>query len=92
MSTERDAIICNEYQNDKPIDVLAVEFKLSHQRIRQILRKYDVWKKQESRPAFLGIDVTEETKEKLKEEAAKSGKSVSRFASDVIERSLERDK
>lgn len=89
MSAERNNVICESYKAGSTLESLAKEFMLSNQRIRQILRKANVWRRQEPRPVFLGIDVTEDTKDKLRAKADAEGKSVSRLASEAIEQSLE---
>src|ERR1017187_10100761 len=89
MSSERNATISGHCTAGVTLDALAVEFTLSRQRIRQIVRKAGVWQRKTPRGAFLGVDVTDETKAALKSEAEKRGVSVSRLTSDTLEQMLE---
>lgn len=88
---ERDKKICTAYTEGETISALAGKFKVSGQRVRQILRAGGVWKKAAARDVFLGVDVTQATKEKLKKKADKEQKSMSKVASDAIEKVLEGD-
>ena len=81
----RDDLLCKFYESGESIDDCAKKFGISHQRVRQILRKAGVWHRKEARPAFLGVDVTEEAKTKLRAEADKRGVSMSRLASEAID-------
>jgi len=82
---ERNAELCKLYTDGQTIAALSTHYKISRQRVRQILRAASVWKKPATRTAFLGIDVTQETKDNLKAEADKQQKSVSKLASDALD-------
>lgn len=81
---ERNAEICKLYQEGATIPALAKQFDISRQRIRQVIRAGGVWQRAKKRPVFLGIDVAQETKDKLKEVADKKQTSMSKLASDAI--------
>lgn len=87
--TERNIEICKIYQEGATISALASSFSISRQRVRQIIRAAGVWKRAALRPIFLGIDVTQETKDKLKAAADSKQTSMSKLASDIINSNLE---
>ena len=89
MYAERNAEICKHYTEGKSLHECAELFTLSHQSIRSIVRKGGVFKRKEPRPAFIGVDVTQEVKDKLRDKASALGTSSSRLASEAIEQSLE---
>lgn len=91
MSTERNVELCKLYTNGATVAALAEQFEISCQRVRQIVRAAGVWKRATTRPIFLGIDVTQETKDKLKAEADRQQTSMSKLASDAIANMLEGD-
>ena len=86
---DRNTELCKLYTEDWTIPALATRYAISRLRVRQILRAAGVWKRSAHRPAFLGVDVTEETKDKLKELADQKQTSMSRLAADAIETMLE---
>ena len=85
--TARNAAIVASYQAGRKVREVASEFKLGRQRIMQILKAGGVWQPYEkgSRTKFLGVNISEETKDALRVKADAEGKSVSRFASDVLD-------
>ena len=85
--TTRNAAIAAHYQAGHKVREIASEFKLGRQRIMQVLQAAGVWKPyvKGERTKFLGVNVSEETKDGLKAKADEAGKSVSRFASDVLD-------
>lgn len=84
---QRDAAICAYYKEGHKLAECSSRFRLGKQRILQILQAAGVWKPYEKtkRTKFLGVNVTEETKEALKREADKKGVSVSKLASDKLD-------
>ena len=85
--TARNAAICAHYTSGHTVRECASHFILGRQRIMQILQEAGVWKPyvKGERTKFLGVNVSEETKDGLKAKADAEGKSVSRFASDVLD-------
>jgi len=85
--TTRNAAIVAFYQTPHTVRECASKFTLGRQRIMQILQARCVWKPyvKGERTKFLGVNVSEETKDGLKAKADAEGKSVSRFASDVLD-------
>ena len=81
---ERNAEICKLYTEGTTIRALAAQFDISRQRIRQVIRAGGVWQRSKTRPIFVGIDVTQETKDKLKDLADSRQTSMSKLASDAI--------
>jgi hypothetical protein len=85
---ERDAAICRYYTEGHKISECAATFNLGRQRVHQILKKAGVWKpfdKQSTRTAFLGINVTNDTKSRLVALAERRGLSVSKLAANVLD-------
>jgi hypothetical protein len=91
MSTERNIELCQLYADGWTLGALATRYVLSRQRTRQIIRAAGIWKRPAVRPIFLGVDVTQETKNKLKAEAERQQTSMSRLASDAIVTMLEKE-
>ena len=85
--TVRNQTICDYYVAGHNVRECASAFQLGRQRIMQILKASGVWRPYEkgSRTKFLGVNVSEETKDALRVKADAEGKSVSRFASDVLD-------
>ena len=90
MSAERNTELCKLYTAGQTLDQLAATFSISKQRVRQIVIKGGVWKKKTPRPEFLGVDVTKDVKDKLKDAADERGVSMSKLASDIIRNTLEK--
>jgi predicted HicB family RNase H-like nuclease len=84
---QRNAAICAYYQSGHKLKECASQFKLIRQRILQILQQAGVWKPyvKNERTKFLGINVSEQTKDALKRRAEQQGTSVSQLASDVLD-------
>ncbi len=90
MSIERNAAICQMYIAGATLKTCAEKYAISHERVRQILRKAGVFKhdrqiERSDRDAFLGVNLTTETKDALKAKADESGVSMSRLVSDQID-------
>lgn len=88
--TTRNKMICDCYASGKTLKQCASEFQLGRQRILQILQAAGAWKPyvKQGREKFLGVNVTAETKDALKEQADAKGVSVSKFASDVLDEAV----
>ena len=88
MSVERDQELIRLYVNGMTLHECSQHFKRSHERIRQILRKAGVWRGRESklteRDVFLGVNLTEQEKNGVREEAARRGISMSVLTADLI--------
>lgn len=88
---QRNDEICSLYtEQGKTIYVLSSQFKISHERVRQILRKRGVLRKDRqqqttSRDKFVGVEVTETAKQALRDESAKSGESMSELGAKGID-------
>ncbi len=88
--TDRNQQICSRYLSGGSVKQCASEFRLGRQRIMQILQAAGVWKPyvKQGRSKFLGVNVSAETKDALKHKADDAGVSVSRFASDALDRAV----
>jgi hypothetical protein len=88
--TERNKAICAWYLDGHKLKDVASRFGLGRQQTMNILVKAGVWKPYEkgSRTKFLGVNVSEGTKDALSVKAAAEGKSVSRFASDALDEAV----
>lgn len=84
---KRNEAICKFYLEGNKLAKVASRFKLSRQRVLYILQKAGVWKPyvKTDRNQFLGISVTKETKERLKQKAKDNDTSVSQLISDAAE-------
>lgn len=92
----RNFEMCRQYMDGTTLDDCAVRFGVSRERVRQILRKAGVFKRdrfveKSQRDHYIGINVSEASKEGLKDLAERQGVSVSRLASDTLERMLKED-
>lgn len=85
--TDRNAAICAYYAAGHKPRECASKFGLGRQRVLQILQAGGVWKPYErgSRTKFLGVNITENTRDALKAKAGAQGVSVSRLASDALD-------
>lgn len=85
--TQRNADLCAYYNEGHNARQCASKFRIARQRVIQILQEAHVWKPyvKNNRTQFLGVSVSEETKDALRVKADAEGKSVSRFASDVLD-------
>lgn len=83
----RNAAIVAYYSDGHKLAECASHFRISRQRTLQILKDAGAWRPyvKNNRTQFLGVTVTEETKEGLKNVADERGVSVSQFASDVLD-------
>lgn len=89
MSKERNEEICRLYVSGLTLNQCGDIFKLSHERVRQILRKAGVFKRDRAversdRDEFLGVNLTEADKDALRAEAERRGVSMSSLTSDLI--------
>ena len=94
-SAQRNADICAYYQQginasattSAAAKACASRFGLGRQRILQILQTAGVWKPyvKTGRTKFLGVNISEQTRDALKEKASEAGVSVSRMVSDVVD-------
>ena len=84
---ERNAAICAYYSAGNSLKATATKFTLGRQRVMQVLVAGGVWKPyvKGSRTKFLGVNVSEETKDALRRKADAEGVSVSRLASDALD-------
>lgn len=87
LKLERNRMICAYYAQGHKLRQCATHFRLGRQRILQILQQEGAWVPyvKMGRNKFLGVNVTERTKRKLKEKADEQGISVSRLASDTLD-------
>lgn len=86
---ERNEVICSRYTSGETLQDIATSLKLSRERVRQILRKHGVFKKdrpveRSDRDEFLGVNISEADKLALKEEASRRGISMSALTADLI--------
>ena len=90
--TQRNEAICDYYKAGRKLSQTASHFKLGRQRVLQILKEANVWKPYEkgTRTKFLGVTVSEATKDGLTKMAEEKGTSVSQLTSDVLEREVAR--
>lgn len=86
----RDAEIIAFYNAGNKISQCASRFKMSRQRIIQILQKAGVWKPytKNNSENFLGVLLSDETKAALKALAKERGVSMSSLSSEAIEEML----
>ena len=79
---ERNKAICDYYLDAHTITECGRKFGLRRQRVQQILKSGGVWKPHEKsdRSEFVGINVSAEVKDALKQKAKKRGVSLSRLA------------
>jgi hypothetical protein len=84
--SERDAELIRRYLGGETVDSLRADFKLTHERIYQILRKAGIprARRSEGRNQFLGVNLTEPIKDALRAEAERRGLSISALSSDML--------
>lgn len=82
---ERNTELCKLYIEGQTIAALSERYKLSGQRVRQIVVAAGIWKPQEIRPAYVGVDLRQETKDCLKKVADKQKTSLSKLISDQLD-------
>jgi len=93
----RNAAICEAYVNGVSVHALSEEYGISTQRIRQILRRNGVTKRDQFQAprrhhlgmSQVGITVTDSVKEKLKQEAQRRGMTMSSFGAELLKESLD---
>lgn len=85
--TARNEAICTYYKEGRKLKECASKFRLGRQQVMNILKQAGVWQPyvKGARTQFLGVSVSEQTKEALRKKADEEGKSVSRLASDVLD-------
>lgn len=88
---QRNKDICASYAAGWRVSQVARQFKLDRQRVRQILQEAGVWRpyQKTERVHHLGVMVTADTREALKEKAEAEGMSVSQLASTALEKLVE---
>lgn len=86
----RNKAICDYYLAGHKLVECASHFQLGRQRVLQILKAANVWKPyiKQSRDKFLGVNVSQDTKDALRERADAEGTSVSKLSSDILERAV----
>lgn len=87
--SDRNFQVCRRYIDGATLDECAVQFKISHERVRQILRKAGVYRRdrlvaRSDRDEFLGVNISEADKTALRAEAARRGISMSALTADLI--------
>ena len=89
--TERNASIVTYYQGGRSLTEVGKHFKLGRQRVLQILKAAGAWKPyvKGERDKFLGVTVKGRTKDGLAKLAGARGVSVSRAASDVLDKAVD---
>lgn len=90
---QRNAAICAHYETGKTLAATSKHFRLSRQRVLQILKESGVWRPyvKSNRTQFLGVNVSEDEKQALQEEAMRRGMSMSSLTADLIKDMLEKD-
>lgn len=84
---ERNDEICRLYIEGASIYDIGPQFKLSHERVRQILRQRGILREDRAlsdRDEFLGVNISEQDKDALRAEAARRGLSMSALTADLI--------
>ena len=86
----RNGAICAYYKEGRKLSECASRFRLGRQQIMNILKKAGIWQPyvKGERTKFLGVSVSEGTKDALRKKAGEKGKSVSRLASDVLDAAI----
>jgi predicted HicB family RNase H-like nuclease len=86
----RNAEIVAYYLAGHSLAQCSSHFQLGRQRTLQILKKSNVWKPyvKTSRTQFLGVTVSEETKDALRQRAEEEGISVSKLVSDALDEAV----
>lgn len=94
---ERDADIVQRYKAGEKQEQLAASFHLTRGRIQQILKAAGVTYKDSPRAprgdryGFVGANITTPMKEKLRDKAKRSGKSMSRVLEETLEERFAED-
>lgn len=89
---QRDADICADHKAGHDVAQLCQKHGLKRQRIYQILKRGGIShaRIRSARTKFLGISISEETKEALKQKATDEGTSVSKLTSDALDALVEK--
>lgn len=89
MKTRNDEIVAY-YQAGNKLKACASRFKLGRQRIYIILQAAGAWIPyvKGDRTKFIGVNVSQETKEAIASRAEKEGVSVSKFVSDRLDQAV----
>lgn len=84
---ERNKAICTLYESGATMTECGRRYGINRSRVHQILKKSGVWRPhhRSGRDKYLGVVVSEETKEALRIKAEAAGKSMSKFASDALD-------
>jgi hypothetical protein len=85
----RDAEICALYLTGASLAECGKKYGLKRQRIKQIVQKAGVWREYvrpptNGRDEFLGVNISEEDKLALRDEAKRRGISMSALTADLI--------
>lgn len=92
----RNNEIAKLYLEGKTLEECGEIYRISRQRIKQILKKYGVWRKRaessDLRDELLGVTLSKADKLALREEAQRRGLSMSALTSDLIKEMLGRPK
>lgn len=100
--TERDKAICKLYVSGKTLKECGLAHGITHERVRQILRKAGIYRnlrpvplglkdgvvESDVRDEFLGVNLSETDKAGLREEAERRGLSMSSLTNDLIREML----
>jgi hypothetical protein len=83
----RNADICTRYMAGETLQAVGTRYGISRVRVRQIVRKAGLWRRRETsdRGEFLGVNLTQPTKDALRVKADREGVSMSRLVSDAVE-------
>lgn len=86
----RNTDICAYYEKRHTLAECASFAKLGRQRVAQILQAGGVWRPyvKTDRTKFLGVTVSEQTKDALTRKADKQGVSTSRLTSDILDEAV----
>lgn len=87
LHAERNRQICEQYQRTGRITETARMFNLGRQRVTQIIKRAGVWKPRTRGPriAYVGVNVSEEAKQALRDAASAHGMSISQYTAQVID-------
>jgi len=90
---ERNQAICAYYLEGHTLAECGKQFGLKRQRIKQIVQAAKIWRERtpstNDRDKFLGINISEEDKATIKEEASRQGISMSAMTAEWIKERLE---
>lgn len=90
--TERNTRICQQYIDGDTVTAISAAFNLSRDGIYRILRDAGIQRRTKpsnGRDEFLGVNLSEETKRGLRQEAERRGVSMSMLTSDVLSEMLQ---